>query len=89
MKFLQKIILPRRFSFSSRCISTSNAVTDGDRSDDTIWDVVVIGGGHAGCEASAGAARVGAKTLLLTQRIETIGRTIPYGFYYYSMVHYV
>jgi tRNA uridine 5-carboxymethylaminomethyl modification enzyme len=37
------------------------------------WDVIVIGGGHAGCEAAAASARVGAATLLLTHRIETIG----------------
>ena len=37
------------------------------------FDVVVIGGGHAGCEAAAAAARCGAKTLLLTHKIETIG----------------
>ena len=37
------------------------------------FDVVVIGGGHAGCEAAAAAARVGARTLLLTHRIDTIG----------------
>ena len=37
------------------------------------FDVIVIGGGHAGCEAAAAAARVGANTLLLTHRIETIG----------------
>jgi tRNA uridine 5-carboxymethylaminomethyl modification enzyme len=37
------------------------------------WDVIVIGGGHAGCEAAAAAARAGASTLLLTHKIETIG----------------
>ena len=37
------------------------------------WDVIVIGAGHAGCEAAAAAARVGAKTLLLTHRLDTIG----------------
>lgn len=37
------------------------------------WDVIVIGGGHAGCEAAAASARVGAKTLLLTHKLETIG----------------
>jgi tRNA uridine 5-carboxymethylaminomethyl modification enzyme len=37
------------------------------------YDVVVIGGGHAGCEAAAAAARLGAKTALLTHRRATIG----------------
>ncbi|HEX3953158.1 MAG TPA: tRNA uridine-5-carboxymethylaminomethyl(34) synthesis enzyme MnmG [Stellaceae bacterium] len=37
------------------------------------YDVVVIGGGHAGCEAAAAAARVGARTALLTHNIATIG----------------
>jgi tRNA uridine 5-carboxymethylaminomethyl modification enzyme len=35
--------------------------------------VIVVGGGHAGCEAAAAAARIGARTLLLTHRVETIG----------------
>ena len=38
-----------------------------------MFDVIVIGGGHAGCDAAAAAARVGAKTLLLTHKLETIG----------------
>ena len=37
------------------------------------YDVVVIGGGHAGCEAAAAAARMGAKTALVTHRADTIG----------------
>lgn len=36
-------------------------------------DVCIIGGGHAGCEAAAAAARTGAKTILLTQRIDSLG----------------
>jgi tRNA uridine 5-carboxymethylaminomethyl modification enzyme len=37
------------------------------------FDVIVVGGGHAGCEAAAAAARMGANTALLTHKIETIG----------------
>jgi tRNA uridine 5-carboxymethylaminomethyl modification enzyme len=39
----------------------------------TDFDVIVIGGGHAGCEAAAASARMGANTLLITHKPETIG----------------
>jgi len=38
------------------------------------YDVIVIGGGHAGTEASLAAARAGANTLLITQNIATLGQ---------------
>ena len=40
---------------------------------DLSFDVVVIGGGHAGCEAATGSARLGVNTALFTHKIETIG----------------
>ncbi len=38
------------------------------------YDVIVIGGGHAGCEAALAAAKIGARTLLLTQSLDTIAQ---------------
>ncbi|EDW77041.1 uncharacterized protein Dwil_GK22159 [Drosophila willistoni] len=56
----------RNLSNRSRLKSTQSLPGD-------IYDVIIIGGGHAGTEASSAAARMGARTLLLTHKLETIG----------------
>lgn len=51
------------------------------------YDVIVIGGGHAGTEACAAAARMGAKTLLVTHKKDTIGIPIKLRFNCCQIVH--
>ena len=41
---------------------------------DTKYDVIVVGGGHAGAEAAAAAATMGAKTLLITMQLQNIAQ---------------
>ena len=50
------------------------SIQNASNGDYPFYDVVVIGGGHAGCEAAHAAARMNAKTLLLTHKINTIGQ---------------
>ena len=60
-KFLRQIQSPIRLKYTSTA------------DENVFYDVLVVGGGHAGTEACAGASRMGCKTLLLTQKLETIG----------------
>lgn len=56
-----------------RSYHTRRLATAAKRSDSRHFDVICIGGGHAGCEAASAAARVGAQTALITQKLDSIG----------------
>ncbi|KAG2148898.1 mitochondrial translation optimization protein [Suillus clintonianus] len=65
-------LLPSRPSREGSIRAQHTATSNSNSIPDT-YDVCIIGGGHAGCEAATGAARTGARTVLLTQRIDTVG----------------
>ncbi|KAJ0040412.1 hypothetical protein Pint_27402 [Pistacia integerrima] len=58
----------RRFSLLSAAVNSTSSEWNSDER----YDVIVVGGGHAGCEAALASARLGAKTLLLTLNIDRI-----------------
>ncbi len=66
----------REQRIASRLVTNNSPYRDPQRPHirDAHYGVVVIGGGHAGCEAAAAAARSGANTLLVTHTFNTIGR---------------
>ena len=65
----QRVSIARPNQFSRLYLSS---VSLGDDEQPT-YDVIIVGGGHAGCEAAAASARTGARTALFTQRIDTVG----------------
>eukprot|EP00551_Chaetoceros_affinis_P008415 CAMPEP_0203674626 /NCGR_PEP_ID=MMETSP0090-20130426/16794_1 /ASSEMBLY_ACC=CAM_ASM_001088 /TAXON_ID=426623 /ORGANISM="Chaetoceros affinis, Strain CCMP159" /LENGTH=803 /DNA_ID=CAMNT_0050540563 /DNA_START=413 /DNA_END=2821 /DNA_ORIENTATION=+ len=72
-KFPLGTINRRLHSSTSSSSSSSRLAAHTHAHHKKTYDVIVIGGGHAGCEASSSSARTGARTALLTQNLSTIG----------------
>ena len=71
--FHVKPALPRRPTFGTNGQPFNAPDRRRPMANSNSFDVIVVGGGHAGCEAAAASARMGARTALLTHRFVTIG----------------
>lgn len=72
---LTKLLNPSNplFAINSHRRALSSTFAAGNGGKTVVGDVCVIGGGHAGCEAACASARTGARTILLTQRLDSMG----------------
>ena len=69
------VVVSRRFAHLLRrsLVARTSAGASAEDERRYRFDVIVVGGGHAGCESAAAAARCGMRTLLITQKIDSIG----------------
>ncbi len=72
---MYKLCKNRLFGSNQLLNSTKRSIFSNEVAESVAaYDVIVIGGGHAGCEAAHAAARMNARTLLLTHKVESIGQ---------------
>lgn len=82
--FLKKVKQIKNFDLKNKFFATFSSESLNIENNRPYYDVIVIGGGHAGCEAAHASSRMNAKTLLLTHKFETIGK---YFFKYFLKIH--